>query len=83
MHDGFTVHPYFVFSTSQNYILGYKTRKDIELKFYKSTALQMGTTITNENLIQEKLKRRLNSGNDYYHSVQNLLPSRLLSKNKN
>jgi hypothetical protein len=32
-------------------------------------------------LIQEELKRRLNSGSACYHSVQNLLSSRLLSKN--
>jgi hypothetical protein len=38
-------------------------------------------TVTNQNLIQEKIKRRLNSGNACYHSVQNLLSSRLLSKN--
>jgi hypothetical protein len=31
--------------------------------------------------IQEEVKRRLNSGNVCYHSVQNLLSSRLLSKN--
>jgi hypothetical protein len=41
----------------------------------------LGTTIANENLIQEENKRRLNSGNICYHSVQNLLFSRLLSKN--
>jgi hypothetical protein len=40
-----------------------------------------GTTITNQNLIQEEIKRRLNSGNAYYHSVQNLLSPCLLSKN--
>jgi hypothetical protein len=28
-----------------------------------------GTTITNQNLIQEEIKRRLNSGNACYHSV--------------
>jgi hypothetical protein len=39
----------------------------------------MGTTVTNQNLIYEKIKRRLNSGNDSYHSVQHLLSSRLLS----
>jgi hypothetical protein len=39
------------------------------------------TTVTNQSLIQEEIKRRLNSGNACYHSVQNLLPSRLLSKN--
>jgi hypothetical protein len=41
----------------------------------------LGTTITNRILIQEEIKRRLNSGNACYHSVQNLLSSRLLSKN--
>jgi hypothetical protein len=40
----------------------------------------LGTTVTNQNLIQEEIKR-LNSGNACYHSVQNLLSSRLLSKN--
>jgi hypothetical protein len=41
----------------------------------------LGTTVTNQNLIQEKIKRRLNSGNACYHSVQNLLSFHLLSKN--
>jgi hypothetical protein len=41
----------------------------------------LGMTVTNQNLIQEEIKRRLNSGNACYHSVQNLLPSCLLSKN--
>jgi hypothetical protein len=39
------------------------------------------TTVTNQNFIQEEIKRRLNSGNSCYHSVQNLLSSQLLSKN--
>jgi hypothetical protein len=43
----------------------------------------LGTTVTDQNLIQEEIKRRLNSGNACYHSVQNLLSSRLLSKNVN
>jgi hypothetical protein len=38
-------------------------------------------TVTNQNLIQEEIKRRLNSGNACYHSVQSLLSSRLLSRN--
>jgi hypothetical protein len=38
-------------------------------------------TVTNQNLIQEEIKRKLNSGNPCYHSVQNLLSSHLLSKN--
>jgi hypothetical protein len=41
----------------------------------------LGTTVINQNLIQEEIKRRLNSGNACYHSVQNLQLSHLLSKN--
>jgi hypothetical protein len=41
----------------------------------------LGMTVTNQNFIQEEIKRRLNSGDACYHSVQNLLTSRLLSKN--
>jgi hypothetical protein len=41
----------------------------------------LGTLVTNQNLIQEEIKRRLNSGSAWYHSVQTLLSSRLLSKN--
>jgi hypothetical protein len=41
----------------------------------------LGTTVTNQNSIQEEIKRKLNCGNVCYHSVQNLLSSRLLSKN--
>jgi hypothetical protein len=37
--------------------------------------------VTNENLIQEEFKRRLNLGNACYQSVRNLLSSRLLYKN--
>jgi hypothetical protein len=40
----------------------------------------LGKTVTNQNLIQEEIKRRLNSGNACYHSVQNLLSSHLLLK---
>jgi hypothetical protein len=40
-----------------------------------------GTTITNQNLSQEELKRRLNSGDACYHLAQNLLSSHLLSQN--
>ena len=35
----------------------------------------------NQNSIPEEIKSRLRSGNACYHSVQNLLSSRLLSKN--
>jgi len=39
------------------------------------------TTLTNQNCIAEEIKSRLRSGNACYHSVQNLLFSRLLSEN--
>jgi hypothetical protein len=41
----------------------------------------LGATLTNHNSISEDIKSRLRSGNACYHSVQNLLSSRLLSKN--
>jgi hypothetical protein len=34
----------------------------------------LGMTVKNLNLIQEEIKRRLNSGNTCYHSVQNFCP---------
>jgi len=40
----------------------------------------LGTTLTNQNSIAEEIKSRLKSGNACYHSVQNLLSSRLLSR---
>jgi len=41
----------------------------------------LGTTLTNQNSIQEEIKSRLKLGNACYYLVQNLLSSRLLSKN--
>jgi len=41
----------------------------------------LGTNLRNQNSIAEEIKSRLRSGNACYHSVQNLLSSRLLSKN--
>jgi hypothetical protein len=41
----------------------------------------LGTTLTNQNSIQEELKSKLMSGNASYHSVQNILSSSLVSKN--
>jgi hypothetical protein len=41
----------------------------------------LGTTLTNQNSIQEEIKRRLKSRNACYFSVKNFLSSSLLSKN--
>jgi hypothetical protein len=41
----------------------------------------LGTTLTKQNDIHDEIKSRLNSANACYHSVQNLLSSRLISKN--
>jgi len=41
----------------------------------------LGTTITNQNSMQEEIKSRLKSGNACCHSVQYHLSSSLLSKN--
>jgi hypothetical protein len=54
--------------------------RDVKIVRKCVTVQIFGTTVTNQNLIQ-KIKRRLNSGNACYHSVQNHLSSRLLSKN--
>ena len=41
----------------------------------------LGTTSTNPNSIAEEIKSRLRLGNACYNAVQNLLSSRLLSRN--
>jgi len=57
------------------------------VRFYNSTFERvdgfkyLGTNLTNQNSIVEEIKSRLRPGNAGYHSVQNLLSSRLLSKN--
>ena len=40
----------------------------------------LGTTLTNQNSIQEEIKSRFKLGNACHYSVQNLLSSSLLSK---
>jgi hypothetical protein len=40
-----------------------------------------GKTLTNQSLINEEIRITLNSGNVCYHSVHNLLSSRLLYRN--
>jgi hypothetical protein len=64
-------------SVSQNWDIKIANRSFGNVSQFK----YLGTTITNQNLIQEEIKRRLNSGTACYHSVQNLLSSHLLSRN--
>jgi hypothetical protein len=40
----------------------------------------LGTNVTNQSLIQEEIKRRPNSSNAFYNSVQNFLSSLVLFK---
>jgi hypothetical protein len=46
-----------------------------------ATFKYLGTTLTKQNDIHDEIKSTLNSGNACYHSVQNLLSSRPISKN--
>ena len=41
----------------------------------------LGTTLTDQNSIEEEIKSGLKSDNACYHSVQNLLSYSLVSKN--
>jgi ribosomal protein S2 len=71
---------YILLSGHQN--TGHNCDIKIANRYFENVAKfrYLGTTITNQNLIQEEIKRRLNSGNACYHSVQNLFSSRSLSK---
>jgi hypothetical protein len=61
---------------------GQNLEKMIENRLFDSVAQfkYLGLTITRENLIQEEIMWRLNSGNAWYPSVQNFWAFRLLSK---
>jgi len=54
--------------------------KIVPLKGWNSL-IYLGTTLTNQNSIQEKIKSRWKSRNACHNSLQNLLSSCLLSKN--
>ena len=72
---------YMVMSRNQN--AGHNHNIKIDNKSFERVEefKYLGATLTNQNSIHEEIKSRLKSGNACYHSVQNLLSSRLLSKN--
>jgi len=72
---------YIVMSPDQN--AGRSHSMKIDNSFFESVEefKYLGTTLKNENSIQEEFKNRLKSGNACYYSAQNLVSSSSLSKN--
>jgi hypothetical protein len=54
---------------------------NVTLSEGRTRFIYLGTTLTDQNCMHEKIKCRLNSEDACYHSVQSLLSSRLLSGN--
>jgi len=72
---------YMVMSRDQNAGRIHSVRTDNSTFERVEEFKYLGTTLTNQNSIAEDIKCRFKSGNACYHSVQNLLSSKLLSKN--
>ena len=72
---------YMVMSRDQNAGRNHSVRTDNSTFERVEEFKYLGITFTYQNSIPEEIKSRLRSGNACYHSVQNLLSSRLLSKN--
>jgi len=72
---------YIVISRDQNAEIFHSVRIDNSTFEIVEEFKYLGTTLTNRNYIAEEIKNRLKAGSACYHSVQNLLSSRLLSKN--
>jgi len=72
---------YMVMSRDQNAGRIHSVRIDNSIFEGVEEFKYLGTALRNQNYIAEEIKSRLRSGNACYHSVQNLLSSRLLSKN--
>ena len=72
---------YMVMSRDRNAGQGFSVKIDTSSVERVEEFKYLGKTLTNQNSIQEEIKSRLKLGNACYYSVQNLLSSRLLSKN--
>jgi hypothetical protein len=74
---------YMVMSRDQNAGQSHSMKIDNSSIERVEELIHLETTLTNQNSIQEEIKRRSKSGNGCYHWMQNLLFSSLLSKNLN
>ena len=72
---------YMIMSRDQNAGRSYSMKNDNNPTERVEEFKYLGTTLTNQNYIQEEIKSRMKVGNACYYSVQNLLSSSLLSKN--
>jgi len=72
---------YMVMSREQNAGRCHSIKINIEPCKLVEEFKYVGTTLRNQNSIQEEIKSRLKSGNVCYHSVQILLSSSLLFEN--
>jgi len=72
---------YMVMSRDRNAGRGHSVKTDNSSIERVEEFKYLGTTLTDQNSIQEEIKGRLKLGNACYHSVQNLLSSKLLSRN--
>jgi len=70
---------YMVMSREQNAGRSHSIKSD-NISFEKVEQFKyLETNLVQQNTIQEEIKSRLKTGSAFYHSVQNLLSSRLLS----
>jgi len=72
---------YMVISRDQNAGQSHSVKTDNSSFERVEEFKYLGTTLTNQNSIQEDIKSRLKSGSACYHSMQNILSSSLLSRN--
>jgi hypothetical protein len=72
---------YMIMSRHSNSGQNQNIRRTNELFEKVEKFIYLGTTLTNQNDIHDEVKFKLNSGNACCYSVQNLLSSRLISKN--